>query len=690
MSTQTLDIETLLPWGPPKDVDTKAGPRSLRKAAPTEAFWAAWRENKDALRAAGISCGRDQKTGDWIVCWWRVTEQIAKVVEQRQEALAASAATDADIDVPRPAGLEYLPFQRAGIKFVLDAFGRGENGVLVGDSPGLGKTIEAIGVINATKPKRVLIICPCNLRINWSRELAKWLVGDVSVAVAKTGCPFPRIADVIVVHYDVLHKFEKELRAIEWDLLIGDEIHFCKSATARRTRQVKGYKPKNSKNPEKAAKEQSMALSPIPAKRRIGMTGTPIVNRPVELWTILEWLNPARYNNFFKFALRYCAAQKVDIGRGRTAWDFTGSSHLDELRTNLRSTLLLRRLKADVLRELPPKRYQIIEVPNEMSAGAEDEWDAAEDRVAEASALVQLAAVSDDPKVYEEAVANLKTAQAAVFAELSEARHRLGLAKLPFVIEHLQNALEESDKIVVFAHHRDVVAALKNEFGAKAVVLQGGMGDEDKQASVDRFQTDPSIRLFIGQDDAAGVGYTLTASDHVVFAEGNWVPGNLSQAEDRCHRIGTKKSVLVQHLVFEKTLDARMIKTCVDKQQVIEQALDAALPPEAFEPVVPTGHVTVQVKELAAAPALPAEQVQAIHLGLQMIAGVCNGARTFDGAGFNKMDTRIGKSLAEQRNLSPRQAMLGLKLCVRYRKQLPEDVVNRAGAQKKGKNELES
>lgn len=685
MSTQTLDIETLLPWGPPKDVDTKAGPRSLRKAAPTESFWAAWRANKDALRSAGISCGRDKTTGDWEVLWWRVTEQIAKVVEQRQEVLAASAATDADLDIPRPAGLEYLPFQRAGIKFVLDAFGRGENGVLVGDQPGLGKTIEAIGVINATKPKRVLIICPCNLRINWSRELHKWLVGDESVGVAKTSYPFPQVADVIVVHYDVLHKFEKELRAIEWDLLVIDEVHYIKTPTARRTRQVKGYVPKNSKDPQKAAKEQAMALSPIPAKRRIGMTGTPIVNRPVELWTILNWLNPARYNNFFKYAMRFCDAKKIDIGRGRTAWDFTGSSHLDELRLNLRSSLMVRRLKQDVLKELPPKRRQVIEIPNEMSAGAEDEWDAAEDRVAEASALVQLAAVSDDPKVYEEAVANLKTAQAAVFAELSEARHRLGLAKLPFVIEHLQNALEESDKIVCFAHHRDVLAALKAEFGAAAVLLQGGMSDADKQAAVDRFQTEPAVRVFFGQDDAAGVGYTLTASDHVVFAEGNWVPGNLSQCEDRTHRIGQAKSVLVQHLVFEKTLDARMIKTCVDKQQVIEQALDAALPPEAFDPVVPTGHVTVQVKELVAAPALPAEQVQAIHLGLQMIAGVCNGARTWDGAGFNKMDTRIGKDLASRGGLSPKQALLGLKLVTRYRKQLPEEVVNRAGAQKKEK-----
>jgi SWI/SNF-related matrix-associated actin-dependent regulator 1 of chromatin subfamily A len=159
-------------------------------------------------------------------------------------------------------------------------------------------------------------------------------------------------------------------------------------------------------------------------------------------------------------------------------------------------------------------------------------------------------------------------------------RHATALAKVPLVVEHLVAALEESPKIVVFAHHRDVIAALAAEFPGRVVTLTGNDSPEARQAAVDRFQTDPECSLFIGSITAAGLGLTLTAAAHVVFAELDWVPANMTQAEDRTHRIGQRESVLVQHIVLESSLDASMVRTLLKKQQVIDEAVDGAAPEE--------------------------------------------------------------------------------------------------------------
>jgi hypothetical protein len=237
--------------------------------------------------------------------------------------------------------------------------------------------------------------------------------------------------------------------------------------------------------------------------------------------------------------------------------------------------------------------------------------------------------------------------------------------------------LDESEsKVIIFAYHRDVMEQLRAHFNAARI--WGGMSGEAKQAEVDRFQNDPSCRVFVGQFEAAGVGITLTAASTVVMAELEWVPGNLSQAEDRAHRIGQEERVLIQHLVLEGSLDATMARRVVDKQDVIDRTLDDPIAsPEAQEPVVPAkSHVSVTRKEVAEAPEVPEALRRAIHLGLQMLAGVCDGAHSLDGAGFNKMDSAIGKSLAMAPRLTNKQAVLGKKLVTKYRRQLPEGLLD--------------
>ncbi|MFT7464938.1 MAG: SWI/SNF-related matrix-associated actin-dependent regulator 1 of chromatin subfamily A [Pseudohongiellaceae bacterium] len=476
-----------------------------------------------------------------------VRAKLARLRE-RKRTLLASQAHDAELDVPCPEGLAYLPYQRAAI-----AFGMGRKSALFADEMGLGKTIEALGVVNADQAaQRVLIVCPASLKLNWAREAERWLVDRGPVGVA--GKTFPEDAQVVVINYDVLNKWAAKLRRT-WDVLIADECHYVKNKDAKRSKRLYALK----------------------ARRRLFLTGTPILNRPVELWAIVSALAPEEFDDFWPFAKRYC--QPI---RSRFGWEFKGATHLDELHERLRSTVMVRRTKAQVLPDLPPKRRQVIELDSEHIAGLiaveTQAWADHRERLIELRALRH---GNDEPN--EAQLAALRADVNVSFGELAKLRQATALAKVPLVIEHVRSVLEDAGKLVLFAHHRAVVAALGSPFGEAAVTLTGGDDIVQRQAAVDRFQEDDSCRLFVGSITAAGFGLTLTAAAHVVFAELDWVPARLTQAEDRTHRIGQKDSVLVQHLVLQDSLDARMVGTLIKKQRVIDKAVDGVAQAKLFD-----------------------------------------------------------------------------------------------------------
>jgi hypothetical protein len=269
---------------------------------------------------------------------------------------------------------------------------------------------------------------------------------------------------------------------------------------------------------------------------------------------------------------------------------------------------------------------------------------------------------------------------------MSALRHATAVAKIPLIIEHLHEAIEASGKVVFFAHHRDVIDAVAEEFGSAAVTLTGSTSVTARQAAQDRFQTDPSCKLFIGNILAAGEGITLHASAHVVFGELDWRPGKVSQAEDRTHRIGQVGSVLVQHLVFDGSLDATMAHTIVAKQEVIDGALDVgAAAVEAvdldFGPLVPeTGTQEAQEARPARrdAPLAPlsTEQVEAVRQALSLIAGMDpDRARELNGVGFNRYDGVIGHNLVAQPHWTPKQAHLARRIAWKYHRQVGADLV---------------
>lgn len=655
-------------------------------------------------------------------CWWTADEskalavnapnrvevaeaaRAAKVAAARvkaeavEVACAASRATDApDASVPVPEGRALLPYQRAGIAYAL-----ARTNVLVGDEMGLGKTVQALGVVNAdASAHRVLVVCPASLKLNWKREAERWLVRPAEVRVLDSKAKAadfvaPRGRDlVVVVNYDILGKLREPLRAEPWDVLVCDEAHALKNPRALRTREVLG-----------ARGPAARAVAPIPARRRVFLTGTPIVNRPIELWPLVEALDPEGLGkNFMAYARRYCGAYQKSIGR-KLVWDFGGASNLDELQAKARTAFMVRRLKADVLTDLPPKRRQVVvlpadTVPESLRRSESQAWAFHEDYLARVEADRDLAAARGDDAGYAAAAARLRAAEKVAFDEMAAVRRDLAVAKVPAILEHLEHAVE-GGKVVFMCHHHEVAEAVAKHFGAEAVMVHGGIPVEDRQAAVDAFQTRSDVRVFVGTIRAAGVGLTLTAAAHVVFGELDWVPGNVSQAEDRCHRIGQRNSVLVQHLVVDGSLDARFVETLLAKQAVLDAALDvlpatgdeavAALVDPTLRPLVdPQGAPAPKPRSyaenamnrrraeiVAVAKTLDALRVAAAHEAMVRLRDMdTDRASEKNGMGFSKGDSYVGHELAKRPELSAEEAVLALELARRYRGQLDPILVAR-------------
>lgn len=539
-------------------------------------------------------------TGQEVDADPQLLAEIGAHAQAQSQALAASRATDADIEIPVPDGLSYLPYQRAGIAFALD-----HPNVLFGDEMGLGKTIQAIGTVNADPTiRRVAVICPASLKLNWAREIARWSTGVAKIAIANGGGPRLELPEEVisrdatprpwgeifpgggvewlVINWDIATRWRDDLIAANLDALILDEAHYAKNEKAARTLAVLGGEIRKAGS--------RVTLTRIPARRTLALTGTPIPNRPVEAWTVAHALAPDVFPRYGSFVFRYCAAFNNGWGL-----DVSGASNLDELQAKLRGSIMVRRLKADVLTELPAKRRAVVELPADGSARRAIEaerslYDARQGRLDALRAAVAQAKASEDPEAYRAAVAALEEGTKVLFDEMSAVRHQVALAKLPLVIDFVRDVLDgSSEKLIVFGHHLDLIGALSEAFpGAAVITGQTPIGA--RQQAVDRFQNDPECRLFIGNIRAAGVGLTLTAASHVVFAELDWVPGNVTQAEDRAHRIGQHDSVLVQHLVLEGSLDATMARTLIEKQAVLDAALDNE--PAAIVAPVPAAPAT--------------------------------------------------------------------------------------------------
>lgn len=484
-------------------------------------------------------------------------QQLNTLKAQYIENYHASKALDADIDIPAPKDLQYLPYQRAGI-----AYATKNNGILLADEPGLGKTIQAIGLINYdTSINSALIICPASLKVNWLQEIYKWLVRPLTVSIAQGTFP---PTNIIIVNYDVIEHYIEAIHARTFDMIVVDEAHVLRNADSVKTSLILGNKEKN--------------IPCIQARKRMLLTGTPIVNRPAELWPLISYLNPSAWQSWEKFAERFCRHE----GKKKNPKPNSGASELNDLQRLLRASVMIRRMKAEVLYQLPKKMRRIFKVTDECAKAFLNE----EKRVYEvheqalstlkAAVLVARDFKNYDKQTYITAIKNFKEGRRIALAEYSRMRHTAAQIKLPHVIKHINTILqnEPNKKLILFAHHSDIIDTLVSAFRGQCVCVRGSTPNKERQLSVKRFQEDPSCTIFIGSILAACTGFTLTASHHVIFAEISYISADLSQAEDRAYRIGQRYDVLVDHVLLDESIEVKMAQLVIEKQRIAEEALD--------------------------------------------------------------------------------------------------------------------
>ncbi|NWQ75648.1 ZRAB3 endonuclease, partial [Columbina picui] len=451
---------------------------------------------------------------------------------QETSTLEASYPENVDAKLsflPERLRKKLLPFQEKGIIFALQRSGR----CMIADEMGLGKTIQAIAISYYYKNEwPLLIVVPSSLRYPWVDEMEKWIPelspDDISIIQNKTDTGRISTSKVTILGYGLLtsdaQTLVDTLYRQNFKVVVVDESHYMKSRNATR----------------------SKILLPIVQKslRAILLTGTPALGRPEELFMQIEALFPRRFGTWNEYAKKYCNARVRFFGK-RAQWDCRGASNLEELH-QLLSEIMIRRLKNDVLTQLPPKVRQ--RIPFDLPQAAAKNLNTT---FAEWEKLMRNLS-SDATESHFSQVMNLIT---RMYKETA-------IAKAGAVKDYIKMMLQNDKlKFLVFAHHLSMLQACTEaviENKVRYIRIDGSVPSAERIHLVNQFQKDPDTRVAILSIQAAGQGLTFTAATHVVFAELYWDPGHIKQAEDRAHRIGQCSSVNVHFLIAKGTMDTLM------------------------------------------------------------------------------------------------------------------------------------
>ncbi|XP_014890327.1 DNA annealing helicase and endonuclease ZRANB3 isoform X2 [Poecilia latipinna] len=440
-----------------------------------------------------------------------------------------------------------MPFQREGVEFALSKNGR----CMIADEMGLGKTVQAIAVACAYRAEwPLLVVVPSSLKYPWIEELERWIPelqpGDVNLVESKSHTMDISSSKVTVLGYGLLttdaRPLVEALSRQRFAVVVVDESHYLKSRNAARTK----------------------ILVPLiqSAKRAILLTGTPALGRPEELFMQIDALYPKRFGTWTDYAKKYCNAHYRYFGP-RRQWDCRGASNLEELHRRL-SQIMIRRLKAEVLSQLPPKIRQ--RIPFDLPKEAAKEASAC---FAEWERLM---------KGLGSGVATTENPFTEVMSLVTQMYKQTAIAKAGAVKDYIKMVLEaEQLKFLVFAHHLTMLQACTEaaiEAKAGYIRIDGSVPSSERIKLVHKFQSDPETRVAILSIQAAGQGLTFTAASHVVFAELYWNPGHMKQAEDRAHRIGQTSSVNVHYLIAKGTFDTVMWSMLNRKETVTGSTLN--------------------------------------------------------------------------------------------------------------------
>jgi SWI/SNF-related matrix-associated actin-dependent regulator of chromatin subfamily A-like protein 1 len=418
---------------------------------------------------------------------------------------------------------------------------------ILADDMGLGKTTSTIIAALEAGSKKALIICPATLKINWKREIENYSDKTVFIAESKN---FSTEADFVIINYDIIKNFhdtkkkdESQILASNFDLVIVDEAHYIKNATAQRTKLINDIVKKTD--------------------RLWLLTGTPMTSRPIDYFNLLSLIDSPVAKNWMAYAIRYCQGYQFNVG-GRKVWNVTGASNLEELRDRTLG-LTLRRLKENVL-DLPdkiitPVYLRLKSKQYEEVMGEYYDW---YDKNPEESKSL--------------------TVQ---FSKLTKVRQIIADEKIAQTIELAENILEQDKKVIIFCNFTDSLNKITEHFGKAAVKLDGSMSKPERQHSVDQFQDNPKVKVFVGNIKAAGVGITLTAAEAVIMNDLSFLPSDHAQSEDRAYRYGQKNNVLVYYPIFENTIEGIIYDILNNKKQVIATVMgDNQHPADAAEEIL--------------------------------------------------------------------------------------------------------
>ncbi len=405
----------------------------------------------------------------------------------------------------------------------------GSKRFILADDMGLGKTTSTIIAALETGAKKILIVCPASLKINWQREIENY--SDRSVYISE-GKNFSIEHDFVIVNYDILKNFydlkDKDNSLItqgNFDLIILDEAHYVSNGQAARTKLVNSFSKK--------------------CERVWLLTGTPMTNRPMNYFNLLSLVESPVSQNWMAYAIRYCQGYQFMAGT-RKIWNVTGASNLEELRDRT-SRQVLRRLKTEVL-DLPEKIITpvYLRLKSKLYEGLMGEYyDWYNKNPDESSSL---------------------TVQ---FSKLMKVRQVIAEEKIKDTIELAENILEQDKKVIIFTNFTETLNRIADHFGKQAVRLDGSTSKPQRQYAVDQFQDNDKIKVFVGNVKAAGVGITLTAAEAVIINDLSFVPGDLAQAEDRAYRYGQKNSVSVYYPIFDNSIEGIIYDMVNRKKQNI-------------------------------------------------------------------------------------------------------------------------
>uniref|UniRef100_A0A8C3JZD9 SWI/SNF-related matrix-associated actin-dependent regulator of chromatin subfamily A-like protein 1 n=1 Tax=Calidris pygmaea TaxID=425635 RepID=A0A8C3JZD9_9CHAR len=453
---------------------------------------------------------------------------IKTFAAQIQRSASETEIPDADLSVvDSEIVTSLMPFQREGVNFAISRNGR----LLLADDMGLGKTLQAICIAAYYRKEwPLLVVTPSSVRFTWAEAFHRWLpsLSPGSTNVIVTGKDSLTASLVNIVSFDLLSKMDKQLKST-FQVVIIDESHFLKNIKTARCR----------------------AAMPLlkAARRVILLSGTPAMSRPAELYTQIMAVQPAFFPQFHSFGLRYCDAKKMPWG-----WDYSGSSNLTELKILLKESIMIRRLKSDVLSQLPAKqRKMVVVAPEGISAKTK-------------------AVLADEAKKMTKGYDSKQQEREALLLFYN----RTAEAKIHSVVEYILELLERgNDKFLVFAHHKIMLDAIVAELEKKHVEyirIDGSTPSAERQSLCQKFQFSEKQVVAVLSLTAANMGLTLSAADLVVFAELFWNPGVLIQAEDRAHRIGQTSSVNVHYLVAKGTADDYLWPMIQEKIEVLGEA----------------------------------------------------------------------------------------------------------------------